>query len=68
MNALHRRLPGEPELVTRLVEESGQVPRWGADDEDSKTPIMRSFLAACQNLVGCFDGSLRHEERGRVRP
>ncbi len=32
MNALHRRRPGEPPLVAELVDASGQVPRWGADD------------------------------------
>lgn len=58
MNALHRRLPGESPLVEELVASSGQVARWGADDEDSKTPIMADFLTACENLMGCFDGSL----------
>ncbi len=67
MNALHRRAPDEPSLVGELVQASGQVPRWGADDEDSKTPLMTSFLLACDNLIGCFDGSLRYEdERGRT--
>lgn len=65
MNALHRRRADEPALVTELVEASGQVPRWGADDEDSKTPIVRSFLAACENLIGCFDGTLRFEDPRR---
>ncbi|MBA2661925.1 MAG: hypothetical protein H0U74_06490 [Bradymonadaceae bacterium] len=64
MNALHRRAPGEPAIVGSLVEASGQVPRWGADNEDSKTPIMRAFLQACENLTGCFDGTLRIEEDG----
>jgi len=62
MNALHRRLADEPPIVTSLVEASGQVPRWGADDEDSKTPIMENFLQACENLIGCFDRTLRLEE------
>lgn len=68
MNAWHRRRTDEPALVAELVEASGQVPRWGADDEDSKTPLMRSFLRACDNLIGCFDGTLRVEEaeRGKV--
>jgi malate synthase len=68
MNALHRRRADEPALVAELVDASGQVPRWGADDEDSKTPLMRSFLAACDNLVRCFDRTLRFEdtERGKV--
>lgn len=68
MNALHRRAAGEPDIVAELVEASGQVPRWGADDEDSKTPIMDNFLHACENIMGCFDGSLRFvdERRGKT--
>ncbi len=67
MNAFHRVRPGEPDIVAELVEASGQVPRWGADDEDSKTPIMDSFLAACANLIGCFDGTLAHDDPARGR-
>lgn len=58
MNALHRRRADEPPIVAALVEESGQVPRWGADDEDSQTPIMASFLRATENLAGCYDRTL----------
>jgi len=67
MNALHRRRADEAPLVAELVEASGQVPRWGADDEDSKTPIVRSFLQACDNLIGCFDRTLRFEDPARGR-
>ncbi len=68
MNTLHKKLPGEDPLIAELVDASGQVPRWGADNEDSKTPIMRNFLRACENLVGCFRRDLRFvdEKRGRV--
>lgn len=73
MNALHRRRSDEPPLVAELVAASGAVPRWGADDEDSRTPIMASFLQAAENLAGCFDGTLtsgdlRLAETGRARP
>lgn len=68
MNAIHRRRPDEPALVTELVEASGQVPRWGADSEDSKTPLTTDLLQASLNLQGCVDGTLRFEDpaRGRV--
>ena len=62
MNALNRVPTDEPEIVTRLVASSGSVPRWGADNEDSQTPIMANFLSACENLIGCFDGSLSFED------
>lgn len=64
MNSLHHQLANEAPLIAELVDESGDVPRWGADNEDSKTPIMRNFLHACQNLMGCFDESLSfYDER-----
>eukprot|EP00903_Cladosiphon_okamuranus_P003567 g3565.t1 len=68
MNAFNRRNADEPPLVTELAEARGQVPRWGADNEDSKTPIMEDFLQACENLIGCFEGTLRHEDEttGRI--
>jgi malate synthase len=58
MNALHRKRPGEPDLVAELVAESGIVPRWGADSEDSKTPIASHLRHASVNLAGCFAGDL----------
>lgn len=67
MNSLHRKRPDEPALVAQLVAESGQVPRWGADDEDSKTPIMSSFLRASENLQGCFAGTLTFVDASRGR-
>ncbi len=63
MNAVHRRRSDEPELVAELVGES--VPRWGADSEDSKTPMARDLLLACRNLTGCFAGDLTLTERGK---
>ena len=67
MNALHHRLPNEPDVVAELVEASGDVPRWGADNEDSKTPMMRHFLHACENLIGCYKKNiaLDDERRGK---
>ena len=62
MNALHRRLPGESSLVAELVERSGHVPRWGADSEDSKTPMAADLRRASINLAGCFDGTLQFDD------
>ncbi len=68
MNALHRRRPGEPALVAELVTASRQVPRWGADSEDSKTPRLRDLLTASENLAACCDGTLAFTDpqSGRV--
>jgi malate synthase len=62
MNSLHHQLPNEMPIVSKLVDESGHVPRWGADNEDSKTPIMRNFLSACTNLIGCFEKNLEFDD------
>lgn len=67
MNALNRKPPGEPSLVTELVESAGQVPRWGADSEDSKTPIMRNMLLATENLRRCFDGTIEFVDEAKGR-
>ncbi|MBC7691829.1 MAG: serine hydrolase [Methylotenera sp.] len=64
MNAFHRKLKDEPAIVAELLSgESTQFspqfsPMWGADDEDSKTPLRRDLVAAGENLAGCFDGTL----------
>ncbi len=58
MNAVHRRRPEEPGIIEELLAAGGQVPRWGADSEDSKTPRRRDLLEASENLAACFDGTL----------
>ncbi len=58
MNALSRRRSDEAPIVAELVAHSGQLPRWGADSEDSKTPIGRHLLRAHVHLAACVDGSL----------
>ncbi len=58
MNALHRKRPDEHPLIAELVAAAGQLPRWGADSEDSKTPIARDLLMASVNLHGCFERTL----------
>ncbi|MEE2758271.1 MAG: hypothetical protein VYA30_16550 [Myxococcota bacterium] len=67
MNTLHRRMPGESNVVSDLVKRSGQVPRWGADNEDSKTPIMENLLKANQNLTGCYNGTLHYFDEVKQR-
>jgi len=67
MNAFNRKSPDEPSLVTRLVEESGQLPIWRADSEDSKTTMMADLLLACENLKGCFDGTLTYTDTAREK-
>ncbi|MFB6264112.1 MAG: hypothetical protein ABEL76_10885, partial [Bradymonadaceae bacterium] len=67
MNSLHRQLPDEPPLVADLVDDAEDAPKWGADTEDSKTPIIEDLLESYRNLTGCFDGTLEHvdQESGR---
>lgn len=62
MGALHRKLPNEPAIVQALLDASGQVPRWGADNEDSKTPLMSQLLQASLNLQACFEGTLAFDD------
>ena len=70
MNAYHRKLPGEPAIVEELLAElapESASPKWGADDEDSKTPMRDSLAHAADNLKGCYDGSLTVQDPGSSR-
>ncbi|MBM4291670.1 MAG: hypothetical protein FJ138_09660 [Deltaproteobacteria bacterium] len=73
MNAYHRQLADEPEVVRELLAAlppEAASPKWGADDEDSKTPLRADLVSAARNLAGCFEGSLSLEEErpdGAVR-
>lgn len=62
MNAYHRKLKGEPRMVEELLATQKADPKWGADDEDSKTPLRQDLIDAAVNLTGCFDRTLRLDE------
>jgi malate synthase/CubicO group peptidase (beta-lactamase class C family) len=65
MNAYHRKLPGEPAIVEELLGTASASPFWGADDEDSKTPLRADLVDAGVNLSACFDGTIRVREGDR---
>ncbi|MGE3262338.1 MAG: serine hydrolase [Bacteriovoracia bacterium] len=63
MNSYHRKLPTEPAIVAELLASSSAgSPMWGADDEDSKTPLRADLVDAAVNLTGCFEGTLSLSE------
>jgi malate synthase len=58
MNSYHRELKNEPAIIRELLATHASVPKWGADDEDSKTPIRADLISAGENLGRCFTGDL----------
>jgi allantoicase/malate synthase/CubicO group peptidase (beta-lactamase class C family) len=62
MNAFHRILKDEPPVIAEILKETELKPFWGADDEDSKTPLRHDLVAAGEHLKGCFDGTLSHTD------
>ena len=62
MNAFHRKVKGEPAIVGEILQNSNQKPFWGADDEDSKTPLRRDLIEAGINLTACFEGSIGFQD------
>ncbi len=62
MNAWHRKGDGENSFITEMVNKSGILPMWGADNEDSKTPDYDTFSSACKNLVECFKGTISFQD------
>jgi hypothetical protein len=62
MNAYHRKLKNEPAIIEELLSTSTNNPFWGADDEDSKTPIRSDLQKAGVNLSECFEGTIHHKD------
>jgi hypothetical protein len=62
MNSVHAQPAGEPSVVSELVDLSQTVPRWGADNEDSKTPILSNLMAASANLIHCFNKTIAFDD------
>ncbi|MBL7665794.1 MAG: serine hydrolase [Bacteriovoracaceae bacterium] len=62
MNSYHRKLKQEPEIVSELLKTCVAVPKWGADDEDSKTPLRDDLISAGENLSKCFDKTIKLED------
>jgi malate synthase len=64
MNAYHRKLKDEPAIVSDILKTNTDLPKWGADDEDSKTPLRSDLITAAENLTGCFNGDISfHDEK-----
>lgn len=60
MNAYHRKLKDEPAVIARLLKDNPVAPFWGADDEDSKTPLRSDLVSSGVNLTECFDGTINY--------
>ncbi len=66
MNAFHRKLKGEPAIVSELVNNIDYTPKWGADNEDSKTPMHEDLKSAGVNLSKSLDHDLNFtDEKGK---
>lgn len=62
MNAFHRKLNDEPKIIQELLSQCQEFPKWGADDEDSKTPLHKDLVSAGVNLTGCFTKDIKVED------
>ncbi len=66
MNSYHRKIKNEPEIVQKLLSQQSLTPMWGADDEDSKTPIRKNLIEAALNLAACFDKTLKVKDEDKT--
>ncbi|MBC7537921.1 MAG: serine hydrolase, partial [Bacteriovorax sp.] len=62
MNTYHRKLKDEPKVIEELLKTHTSKPKWGADDEDSKTPLRDDLISAGVNLTQCFDGTISYHD------
>ena len=58
MNAYHCQMPDEPKVVNDLLKNSTQTVKWGADCEDSLTPLRSDLVEAGVRLGHCLERSL----------
>ncbi len=63
MNAYHRKIKNEPAVIETLLNLHPSLPKWGADDEDSKTPLREDLISAGINLTGCLNKTLSFEDQ-----
>lgn len=66
MNSYHRKIKNEPKIVGELLATQEYNPKWGADDEDSKTPMRADLIDAAVNLTACFQGNLTVSGEGKT--
>ncbi len=62
MNCYHRQLDNEPQIVRDLLAKQNNKPKWGADDEDSKTPLREDLANSGANLTACFKKEISFEK------
>ena len=62
MNTYHRKLSNEPKVIEELLKTHTSTPKWGADDEDSKTPLRSDLISAGINLTECFEGTISYHD------
>jgi len=62
MNAFHRALENEPAIVGQLLHGQECAAMWGADDEDSKTPLRADLIRAGENLTACLNGEIAYTD------
>ncbi len=59
MNSYHRKLKDEPAIIEELLKTHKSSPKWGADDEDSKTPLREDLISSGENLAQCFTKEIK---------
>ena len=67
MNAYHRRLKEEPAIVAEILKNNLLHPKWGADHEDSKTPLHEDLCRANLNLSKCLNGTFHFFDDARQK-
>lgn len=65
MNSFHRKLSNEPQIIEEILALDSMRPFWGADDEDSKTPLPLDLQSAGWNLTQAFKNNISLDENGK---
>ena len=62
MNSYHRKIKNEPASIEKTLSTSQAYPFWGADNEDSKTPMRDDLVSSGKNLGKFFEDEFEYTD------
>ena len=62
MNSYHRKIKNEPASIEKNSFNLSASPFWGADNEDSKTPMRYDLVSSGENLGKCFENEFEYTD------
>ncbi|MDB9786862.1 serine hydrolase [Bacteriovoracaceae bacterium] len=66
LNAYDREIPNSKKILDPFLKDQTFPPMWGADNEDSKTPLLNDILLSCHQLLLFKDNKLKFKDKKKT--